>query len=133
MPVPDEQSAPFWESAAAGVLVLARCGRCNHFAHPPAPVCPHCGHTDPAFAFEPVEPRGRICSWTVIRQSFAPGFDADVPFVLADVEIDGTEVRLIGRLVDGPDVLLQLGDPVRVVFERIDDGIAVPAFAVAAE
>jgi uncharacterized OB-fold protein len=129
--VPDEASAPFWEAAADGALALARCARCRRFAHPPGPVCPHCHASDPNFAFEAVTPTGVVRSWTVVRRSFLPGFDDDLPFVLADVAIDGTDdVRLIGRLVDGPDASLRLGDAVSVVFERVGDGVAVPAFAL---
>jgi uncharacterized protein len=100
-------------------------------------VCPHCRHTDPAFSFEAVPQTGVVRSWTVVRRSFLPGFDADLPFVLADVAIDGTDdVRLIGRLVDAPvddsdgtDVAVLVGDAVSVVFEQLGDGVAVPAFA----
>jgi uncharacterized OB-fold protein len=131
--VPDEASAPFWEAAAQGVLVLARCSRCQTFVHPPEPVCPHCHHTDPDLRFEPVPARGVIRSWTVIRQSFLPGFD--VPFVLADValDIDGQDdLRMIGRLLDGPDAPLHVGDHVEIGFEHLDDGAAVPAFSLTA-
>jgi uncharacterized OB-fold protein len=131
--VPDAQSAPFWESAAAGVLVLARCHRCGRFTHPPGPVCPHCGTTEPSFQFAPVPAHGSIRAWTIIRQSFLPGFDDVVPFVLADVAIAGDDdVRLVGRLLDGPDTPIHVGDEVRVVFEAIGDDVAVPAFALAA-
>jgi uncharacterized OB-fold protein len=132
IPVPDDESAPYWEATAAGVLALARCSRCRRVSHPPGPVCPHCHHTDPAFTFVPVAMAGTVRSWTVVRQSFLPGFDADLPFVLADVAIDGTDdVRLIGRLVDGPGSRVRVGDRVDVVFERIDEGVAVPAFELA--
>jgi hypothetical protein len=48
-----------------------------------------------------------------------PGFEDELPFVLADVAIDGTDdLRLIGRLVDGPDSALRLGAPVQVVFDQ---------------
>lgn len=134
VPVPDDASAPYWAAAAAGVLVLARCARCRRFAHPPGPVCPHCRHTDPAFSFEAVPQTGVLRSWTVVRRSFLPGFDDDLPFVLADVAIDGTDdVRLIGRLVDAPvdgtDVAVRIGDAVSVVFDQLGVGVAVPAFA----
>jgi uncharacterized OB-fold protein len=132
LPVPDAQSAPFWEAGTSGILALAKCARCRRFAHPPDAVCPHCGSTDPQFTFEPVARHGRVCSWTVVRQSFVPGFDDDVPFVLVDVEIDGTDVRLIGRLVDGPGTPIAIGDVARVVFEPVGDGLAVPAFTVPA-
>jgi uncharacterized OB-fold protein len=130
VPVPDEQSAPFWRAAAGHVLSLARCSRCGAFSHPPDVVCPHCGSTDPGFVFTPVDGAGTVRSWTVMRQSFLPGFD-DVPFVLVDVELAAQpDLRLIGRLVDGTGAPLQAGASVELVFEDVAPGVAVPAFAL---
>ena len=127
VPVPDETSAPFWAAAAHHELTVARCARCRSFTVPIDIVCPHCHSTDPEFAFEAVSGRGAVRSWTTVHQSFLPGFD--VPFVLVDVELDEqSELRLIGRLLDGPDVPLHLGDRVRVAFEDLAPGVAVPAF-----
>lgn len=132
VPEPDEQSAPFWNAAAEHVLVLARCARCGAFSHPPDVVCPRCGATDPDFAFTPVDGTGTIRSWTIMRQSFLPGFDDEVPFVLVDVELSAQpDLRLIGRLVDGPEAALRVGAPVGLAFEDIDAGVAVPAWALA--
>jgi uncharacterized OB-fold protein len=101
------------------------------FSLPPDVVCPHCGTTSPDFAFEPVSGRGVVRAWTVVRQSFLPGFDDDLPFVLVDVELDDQrELRLIGRLVDGVDAPLSLGARVLPAFEDIAPGVAVPAFAL---
>jgi uncharacterized protein len=131
LPVPDARSAPFWAAAAAHVLTVARCSRCGNLTLPPDAVCPQCGSTDPGFVFEPVSGRGAVRSWTVLRQSALPGFDADLPFVLVDVElVEQPELRLIGRLLDGPDAPLHTGDRVRVAFEDLQDGVAVPAFAL---
>lgn len=131
VPVPDEQSDPFWKATAEHVLSLARCARCGELSHPPDVVCPRCGATDPDFAFTPVDGSGTIRSWTVMRQSFLPGFDHDVPFVLVDVGLaTQPDLRLIGRLVDGPDATLRIGAPVRLTFEDIDTGVAIPAWAL---
>ena len=131
VPVPDETSAPFWDAAAAHVLTAARCSRCGSFSIPPDVVCQHCHSTKPEFAFEPVSGRGVVRSWTVVRQSFLPGFTDDVPFVLVDVELDEqADLRMIGRLVDGADVALHVGDRVVAAFEDIAPGVAVPAFAL---
>lgn len=133
IPVPDEQSEGYWAAAAEHVLALARCARCGTLAHPPGVVCPHCLSTEPEFAFVPVDGRGTVRSWTVIRDSFLPGFAADVPFVLVDVELDAqADLRLIGRLVDGPDAELHVGDRVVTVFDDLADGLAVPAFTLEA-
>ena len=129
VPVPDEQSAPFWAAAAEHVLVLARCSRCGDFSHPPDLACPHCGSTDPAFVFIPIDGTGTIRSWTVMRQSFLPGFEE--PFVLVDVELQAqADLRMIGRLVDGPDAAINLGSAVSIAFEDIAPRVSVPAFTL---
>jgi len=129
LPVPDEQSAPFWAAAAEHTLVAARCSRCGAFSHPPDVVCHHCGSTDPAFVFTPIDGAGTIRSWTVMRQSFLSGFD--VPFVLVDVELQAQpDLRMIGRLVDGPGHSLRVGAAVSLAFEDIAPGVSVPAFAL---
>ena len=131
LPVPDERSSGFWAAAAEHELVLARCARCATLSHPPDTVCPHCGSTEPAFEIVPVEGSGAVRSWTVVRQSFLPGFD--VPFVLVDVELAAqADLRLIGRLVDGTDAALHAGAPVRLAFEDVAPGVSVPAFALRA-
>ncbi|MEX5635677.1 Zn-ribbon domain-containing OB-fold protein [Parafrankia sp. FMc2] len=138
LPVPDETSGPYWSAAADHILALARCARCGSFALPPDQVCPHCRSTDPDYAFEPVSGRGTVRSWTVVRQSGLPGFAADLPFVLVDVELaEQTELRMIGRLLDGPGALagtdpaLRLGARVQVAFEDVHPGVGVPAFTLA--
>ena len=131
LPVPDENSAPYWEAAARHVLVIARCSRCESYVHPPGQACPHCHATDPMFVFGPVSGQGRVRSWTVMRQSFLPGFAGEAPFVLVDVELaEQAGLRLIGRLLDGPDASLHVGDPVAVAFEDVAPGVAIPAFVL---
>lgn len=96
---------------------------------PPDVVCPHCQSSAPAFEFTPVSGRGTVRSWTVVRQAFLPGFDDDLPFVLVDVElIEQNDLRLIGRLLDGVQADLQIGDDVAVAFEDLAPGVSVPAF-----
>ena len=131
VPVVNEQSAPFWRAAAEHVLAIARCSECAAFTHPPDVVCPHCGTTSPEFAFTAVSGEGTVRSWVVMHQSFLPGFRADLPFVLVDVELaEQPDLRLIGRLVDGVDARLAVGAAVRVTFEDLRPGLSVPAFAL---
>jgi uncharacterized protein len=98
---------------------------------PPDLTCPRCLSPDPAFVFEPISGLGTVRSWTVMRQSFLPGFDDDVPFVLVDVELyEQPDLRMIGRLLDGPEAPVRLGDPVTVAFEDLAPGVAIPAFVL---
>jgi uncharacterized OB-fold protein len=137
LPARDETSTPYWEAAARHELVVARCSRCRAYAIPPDVVCPHCFSAEPGFAFEQVSGRATVRSWTVMRQSFLPGFGADVPFVLVDVElVEQAGLRMVGRLLDGPPALggdgapLRIGAAVRVAFEDVADGVSVPAFVL---
>lgn len=131
VPVPDERSAPFWDAAARHRLTIARCGRCGLFNLPPDQVCAHCHSTDPEFVFEPVSGRGTVRSWTVLRQSFLPGFADELPLLLVDVELaEQAELRMIGRLLDGPGAPVRMGAPVTAAFEDLAPGVAIPAFVL---
>ncbi|HVU73630.1 MAG TPA: OB-fold domain-containing protein [Mycobacteriales bacterium] len=131
VPVPDAVSQAYWDAAAKHVLTVARCAACAKLTVPPDVVCPHCGSGEPAWEFVPVSGTGSVRSWTVMRQSFLPGFGDDVPFVLVDVELaEQPELRLIGRLLDGAGADLHIGAAVAVAFEDIAEGIAVPAFTL---
>lgn len=96
---------------------------------PPGIVCVGCLNPEPVFTFSPVSGSGTIRSWTTILDSFLPGFKTDLPYRLVDVELDEqVELRMIGRLVDGADVEIHLGDRVTVAFDQLTPEIAVPAF-----
>ncbi|OBK79105.1 OB-fold domain-containing protein [Mycobacterium sp. 1164985.4] len=130
VPVPDDTSAPYWAAAARHVLTVARCTVCGVLALPPDVLCTACGSTDPRFEFTPVSGRGVVRSWTVVRQSFLPGFE--VPFVLVDVELEEQpDLRLIGRLLGTDGSELHIGARVVVAFEDVNADIAVPAFELA--
>lgn len=144
VPVADAQSAGFWEAAARHVLTIARCSVCGCFSHPPDIVCAHCGSVDPDFRFHPVSGNATVRSWTVVRQALLPGFDADVPYLIVDVELaEQADLRMTGRLMEGTGVLAAslvngasvangtlpaVGARVHVVFEDIADGVSIPAF-----
>ena len=133
-PVPDALSAGYWEATAAGNLAIQRCSHCGHYSHPPTPVCGSCFAVPPSFSFTPVSGGGRIVTWTVLRQAFLPGFAEDAPYTIVVVELDEQpDLTLIGRLVDGPDAAIGLGDRVEVRFDELPTGARIPAFALATE
>jgi uncharacterized OB-fold protein len=127
LPVADEVSAPFWAACAKHVFTLPRCSQCQEFSLPPESTCPHCHSADPQFTFVPVSGRGKVRTWTVIRQSLLVGFK--VPYLLVDVQFDDQpRVRMIAQLLDGPEKSLRIGAPVTVAFEDFARGVALPAF-----
>jgi uncharacterized OB-fold protein len=126
--VPDELSAPFWQAASEERLVIPRCRTCAVATFPPDVLCSACGCAE-GFEFVPHHGAGTVRSWTVMRQSFLPGFEDDVPFVLVDVELtDADGVRLIGRLVHSDQSDLRLGAPAHIAWELLPGDLRAPAF-----
>ena len=128
-PVRDEVSAPYWDAARRHELTAARCGRCQRFVSVPEEICVNCGSTDPNFTFEPVSGHGVVRSWAVVHQSFLPS--VEVPFMLVDVELaDQADLRVVARLVDGPDAAVAFGSAVTVSFDDRPGGESIPVFVL---
>jgi uncharacterized OB-fold protein len=134
LPVPDEQSQPYWEATGRHELAIQRCQHCGQYAHPPVVLCEACLSTKPSFAFERVSGAGSIRTWTVMQMAFLPAFQADVPYVIAEVELaEQKGLTLLGRLVDGADAEIKLGMAVETVWNDMGPGIAVPEFKLATD
>ena len=55
-----------------------------------------------------------------------------LPYVVAVVELpDAGRVRLVANLVDMDPDAVQIGMPVRVVWDDVDAGVAIPRFTKA--
>ena len=129
VPVPDEQSQEFWDAAAKHTLAIQRCQACGFYSYPPAMLCPNCLSPEREFRFEPVSGRGRMRTWTIMRQAFLPGFQGDIPYVVAEVELEEQPgLKMVMLLVDGMEAELSIGAPVEVVFEDLAEGMSVPHF-----
>jgi hypothetical protein len=62
-----------------------------------------------------------------MRDAFLPGFRGDIPWIIAEAELDDPAgVRILARLQADPDTPLALGLPVDTGFEDVAPGIALP-------
>jgi uncharacterized OB-fold protein len=124
VPVPDADSAGFWESARAGQLSIDRCSECRKWQHPPLEVCRYCGAPS---EFEPVSGRGTVFSFIVIRQQTVPGHVA--PYAVALVELEEQSDIRINGVVQGPVGDVRIGMPVTAVMVPVgDSGFLAPEF-----
>lgn len=121
-PTLSERSAPYWTGGADGQLLIARCGGCGFWAHPPQPVCPSCRGRE--VAPQPVSGRGTVYSWTVNRYRWVP--ELEPPYVIAEVELVEQAGLTVLTTVRAADVTI--GMPVGVAFERVGDESYVPYF-----
>ena len=118
LPALSESTSFFWTAGETGVLRFLRCQDCGCWIHPPQPICPrdHSKNLEP----EAVSGRARVHTFTINRQQWMPG--PDLPYVVAIVEIEeDPSVRLMTNLVNVEAEDVQIGMPVRVVFEHHPD------------
>jgi uncharacterized OB-fold protein len=84
----NDLNRPFWEGCNNGKLLVQHCGneRCARNVFYPRVCCPFCQ----ADSLEWVEAsgRGRIISHTTVRRTHHDGFNSEVPYVFAAVELD---------------------------------------------
>ena len=115
-PVGDPLTAPFWEAARRGRLVIQRCGSCGELRWPPLVGCPECRGRDATW--DEVDPSGTIWSFVVYHRAFAAGLKDEIPYTVVMVELDDGPY-LIGRFVDAgrPPAI---GDRVVADFAEID-------------
>lgn len=108
----------FWTSGADGKLRLQVCQACDSLIHPPAPVCRYCRSLD--VGVRAVSGKATLAGFTVNERFSLPGLPA--PYVIAQVAIaEDPRVRLTTNLVDCDTDRLELGQPVEVVFEQVED------------
>ena len=127
LPRPAPESLPFWEGAAQHRLMLPRCHRCGQFWFPPSQRCPHCLAGD--FEWVQAKGTGRIYSFVVYHRVYHPGFAADVPYAVGIVELDEGP-RLLTNIVGTPPGGILCDMRVRVIFDDVASGIAIPKFTV---
>jgi uncharacterized OB-fold protein len=132
IPLPDELSRPYWEGAREHVLRIMHCESCGFFVHYPERVCPRCQSRQVAPA--PVSGRGVIHSYTVTHHQGAPGFQDEVPFVVALVELaEQPGLRLIANIRGCSTAEVRIGMAVEVVFEEVLPGVTLPQFRAQAD
>ena len=96
-PAPDADSAFYWKGLREHKLLLQQCGACNRHRFPPMPSCPYCAAE--TSAVRESKGLGTVYSWIVVRRAFDPAFAADVPYILASIDLDEggrTVARLVG-------------------------------------
>ncbi len=95
-PAPDPDSAFFWQGLREHKLLLQQCGACNRHRFPPMPSCPYCASDKSAVRES--KGLGTVYSWIVVHRAFDPAFAADVPYILASIDLDEGG-RTVSRLV----------------------------------
>ena len=125
LPVVDEEDAPFWAAARAHELRMQRCNSCGELWWPPGSVCPECWAED--FEWVELSGHGVVNSWVVFHRPYWPDVEDEVPYVVAEIEIEEGP-RYIATVVGVAPDELSRGMPVDVVFRDVTDEVTLPEF-----
>ena len=119
----------FWQGTAAGELRIQKCNACGELRHPPGPMCPTCHAADRGYVV--ASGRGTVFSFLVHHAPLLPG--KELPITLALVELE-EGVRMVGEIPVSTELDhrggVAIGDPVQVVFEKIDDDLTLAQWEV---
>lgn len=124
LPLPDDDSKPFWDGAAEGKFMLMRCANCGTPRLPSRQHCDEC--LSPDFEWFAASGRGTVRTFGVMHQRYHPGFAADIPYVVAIVELEEGP-RLPANILGVDASRVTVGMPVVVEWERHED-VTVPRF-----
>lgn len=125
--VDDRDTAGFFDAARHGVLAIRICNGCGAVLHMPRAFCHRCRSWDGRW--QSVNGTGTVYSWTVVDHQVHPEFP--VPYTVVLIELDDVPARLVGHLSGTPEV--HVGQPMRVWFEKLPDGVVVPQWEPVAD
>ncbi|GAC1395295.1 MAG: OB-fold domain-containing protein [Mycobacterium sp.] len=118
MPTIDAASAPYWEAAREGRLLIAECAECGKVHHYPRPFCPHCWSEK----VRPVQASGSgtLYTYSTVYVNDLVPFKDRLPYIAAIVELDEGP-RLMTTIVDAESEQLEVGMAVSAVFRPVDE------------
>lgn len=124
-PVITEESKPFWDAAAEGILLLERCDNCGLHLFPPRGVCRRC--LGRSTSWVEVEPPAILHAFTVNHQPWMPGIK---PYIIGLAELpEHDNVRLVG-VMQGIEEEPSIGDQLSFGFVRSHVGLHRLYFSV---
>jgi uncharacterized protein len=125
----DTRLSRFYDRLREGHLSTTRCPKDGQLLWPPRTACPQCHSEELEWVDLPAQ--GRIYAFSAVLAGAPIGMEADVPFAVGLVDLDGVPLRLFGRIEGAPWSALRVGETVRVESYDVDDSRVFYRFRVA--
>ena len=126
MPRPNAymDTSPFWDAAKEEKLVIQYCKDSGKYQWFPKPVSMYTGKRN--LEWREVSGKGTLYSWTVTHSPW-PGHEDRVPYICAYVDLDEGP-RMLCNLYNCGQENLKIGMPVKLLWEKLENGMNYPAF-----
>jgi uncharacterized OB-fold protein len=125
LPQPTAETAAYWEGCRKHQLLIQRCTQCGHYQFYPRIICTAC--MSDGIDWVQASGHGRVLSFTVIHRAVSAAYKAEVPYVLALIELDEGPT-MMSNVIEMDAENVAIGMPVEVVFEEWSDEITIPKF-----
>ena len=125
LPVPNSVTRPYWEACQRHELLLQKCVQCDEHQFYPRIICGSCASSE--LHWVQASGSGTVVSWTVVRHPVSPAYAADIPYVIALIELDEGPT-MMAQIVDCDPESVNSGMPVDVCFEDWTEEISMPNF-----
>ena len=125
-PRPTPLTQPFWDGLQQGKVLLQYCRICDRSVWYPREFCPTCLTPDNPLEWIEASGKGRLHTYTIIRQAAHPFFQAQVPYIFGVVELN-ERARMMTNILCGIDDA-KIGMPVEAVFTPISEQYTILQF-----
>src|SRR5260370_17689705 len=125
LPTIEDDSREYWDGAADGRLLIARCGSCGRVHHYPRVICPYCWSEDVAA----VEASGRatLYTYSTVYMNDLPPFRDRLPYIAAVLDLEEGP-RLMSAIVGCEPYRLRIGTSLSTAPEVSAERLAATVF-----
>jgi len=116
LPKPAVESKPFWDGCKKHRLLLPRCLRCGSYWFPASVTCPKCLSLQ--WEWAPSREKGKVHSFGVYHRVYQEGFEPEIPYAVALVQLDEGP-RLLSNIVGCSPEELRCDMRVEVFFDDV--------------
>ena len=125
LPQPNADDRPFWEGCKQHELRFQKCGDCGLVRWPPSMICPNCYSESNETIV--ASGKGKIYTFAVYHRAYHPGFEKELPYVTAVIELEEGP-HFLSNIVGCKSDEVRCDMPVEVVWEDINEEFSLPKF-----
>jgi uncharacterized OB-fold protein len=125
LPMPDGDTAVFWNGLREGKLLLQHCLDCQSVHYYQQGICRQCGSQ--RLEHRAASGRGTVHSYSVVHRAPGPAFKDDTPYAVLLVKLEEGP-HMISSLVDGDPEKVDFDMPLQLVCEKLSDEVTLPRF-----
>lgn len=125
LPRPTPETKVYWEGCSQHKLLIQRCSECNKYQFYPRIICTACMSNN--IEWVKAKGYGEILSYTIVRRAISVAYAANVPYVIALIQLEEGP-KMMSNIVNCQPDKVMIGMSVEVVFDDWSEELSIPMF-----